>query len=341
MKIGINGTGLTGRAIIKLLFSEEFSHIKISQINGRSMDIETLRDRLLYSSSQGHSDLRIKVDEKYLIINGEKILYTQKTEPEQIKWKKDICGIIDTSGKFRNNFYFETNPERFFFRNRHLKFVIISSPTKGDIKNFVWVSTPNIEKELKMLIKGNFPFVVGAGSCTTVASVPIIDILNQNFCIKSCFLTTVHAVTRSQEILDGSKGWSALDTQLHTTGATKTVNDVLRKEIPIGGIAYRTSDKSGSFIQVDVVTKKEINKSEILSVFKDNKKYEGFISFSNIKNPPSSYIRGSQSMVEIIPEQIEVIGKNRIIVKGLYDNEEGYACHLLRLVNYIMETIEK
>lgn len=342
MKIGINGSGLITRAIIKLINTiDEFKEIQIGQINGRTMDIETLKDRLLFSSAHGHSNLDIKVDKdnNSIIINGQKVIYTQTSSPEEIPWLDNIHLVIEATGKFNDKSKFEKDPNKHFKspKNR-LKVVLISAPGKGGIENFMWFASPNLEQRLKAMIEKNEPFVIGGASCTTTAAIPIIDTLDQAFGIESCFLTTIHAVTRSQDILDGSKGWSAFNTNLHTTGATKVTNNVLRKDIPMDGIAYRTSEKAGCYIQIDSLLKKKVTKEEVITAFK-NSKYTPYISYAQVKSPPSSYVLGNLDMVVIIPEEISIINEKRVIVKGLYDNEEGYAAHLLRLIKYLLSIL--
>ncbi|MFW9924312.1 MAG: glyceraldehyde 3-phosphate dehydrogenase NAD-binding domain-containing protein [Candidatus Thorarchaeota archaeon] len=343
MKIGINGTGLITRAIVKLAaFNEEFREIDIVQINGRSMDIDTLKDRLLFSTAHGHSKLEVEVDkdENIIIVNGKKIKYSQQTNPEEIEWLPEIELMIEATGSFRDTRSNSGNPYRHFKSpNNNLRCIIISAPGKGDIKDFMYIGSPNLNDDIEALINSGQPFVIGGASCTTTAAVPIIDTLDENFGIESCFLTTIHAVTRSQEILDGSGGWSGLDTQLHTTGATSSTNKVLKKKIPMNGIAYRTADKSGSFIQIDAQLKRNVELLEINQAFKDSK-YAKFISYPTVNCPSTSYILGDTGMVLLIPEEFVIINGNRVIIKGLYDNEEGYASHFMRLVKQVSSLLK-
>ncbi|MBN1328260.1 MAG: hypothetical protein JXA54_02190 [Candidatus Heimdallarchaeota archaeon] len=342
MKIGINGTGLTARALVKLVSQvEEFKELEIGQINGRSMTIDILKDRLLYSSSQGHSKMIIDIDKEKneLIINGKRVKYSQDTAPENIKWSEDIILVIEATGKFKDSSKESSDPNRHFkTSNNKIKCVLVSAPGKGGIKDYMWYASPNLESDLKILTEKKEPFVISGASCTTTATIPIIDTLDEVFGVESCFLTTIHAVTRSQDILDGSEGWSALDTQIHTTGATSATNKVLKKNIPMDGVAYRTTDKDGSFIQIDAVLKKNVSKEDLILAFK-NSKYSPYITYSDVKLPPSSYIRGNHSMVLLLPDEFTIVNNNRVIIKGLYDNEEGYAAHLLRLVKYLMKII--
>ncbi len=338
MKIGLNGTGLTARAILKLAMTvDEFKEIEIVHVNGRGMSLSALRDRMLYSTSQRHSGISAEIDEKgsELILNGHRIKYSQESAPEQIPWVDGIELIIDSTGIFRDKSKENKNPYRHFKGTaKGLRGVVISAPGKGGIDDFMWVASPNLEEDLQALVAKKEPFVIGGASCTTTAAVPIIDTLDEAFGVESCFLTTIHAATRSQDLLDGSKGWSAFDTQLHTTGATKSTNRVLKKKIPMDGIAYRTSDKDGSFVQIDCLLKQEATKEAILAAFKESK-YAPYISYPKVSSPPSSYIRGDHNMVMLLPDEIVIINKKRAIVKGLYDNEEGYAAHFLRLVKYL------
>ncbi|MHA1125295.1 MAG: glyceraldehyde 3-phosphate dehydrogenase NAD-binding domain-containing protein [Candidatus Heimdallarchaeota archaeon] len=342
MKIGINGTGLTAREIIKLVASnDEFADLQITQINGRSMSIETLRDRLLYSTAQGHSKLNVEIDKENseIVVNNNKIKYTQMTTPEEIEWLPEVNLLIESTGKFRDISKESGDPRRHFKApNNNLRGIVISAPGKGGLEDLMIIASPNLEEDLGKIMATK-PFIFGGASCTTTATVPIVDTLDEYFGIESCYLTTIHAVTRSQEILDGSKGWSGMDTLLHTTGATKATNKVLKKEIPLNGIAFRTSDKAGSFIQIDAVLKKEVTKEDILAAFKKCK-YAKYISYSKVQSPPSSYIRGDTNMVMLIPDQIAIVNGNRAIIRGLYDNEVGYAAHFLRLIQLVISKLK-
>jgi glyceraldehyde 3-phosphate dehydrogenase len=338
MKVGINGTGIMARAIIKLVASyDEFKDIEIVQINGRSMSLETLRDRLLFSSSQRHSNLDIQLNsaDSELIVNKQSIKYTATTEPEKIEWLPSIELILETTGKFRDISNESADPRRHFKASEKIKGVIISAPGKGGIEDFMWLATPNLQDTITELLKKDEPFVIGGASCTTTAAVPLIDTLDEVFSVKNCFLTTIHAVTRSQDILDGSKGWSAFNNQLHSTGATKSTNRVLKKAIPMDGIAYRVSDLAGSFIQIDAVVEKSATKEKVLAAFK-NSKYAEHIAYPEVTNPPSVYVLGSHKMVMLLPDEVTVIGDDRVILRGLYDNEEGYVSHFLQLVKEVI-----
>ena len=343
MKIGINGTGIMTRAIIKLIANKkEFNDLEVIQVNGRTMTIETFKDRLLYSSAQGHSNLNIEIDKdkSELIVNNRKIKYSQISNPEDIQWLPEVELLIEATGKFRDNTKEDKDPNRHFKSpNNNLKCIVISAPGKGDIKDYMWIASPNLEDDLKEYISKNQPFVLGGASCTTTATVPIVDTIDEAFGIESLYLTTVHAVTRSQEIVDGSGGWSGFDTLLHTTGATSSTNKVLKKKIPMNGISYRVPDKAGSFIQIDAVLKQEVTKEKILEAFKTSK-YAPGISYSTVKKPPTSYVRGIHSMVVLIPEEIVVLGDKRVIIRGLYDNEEGYVNHFLQLIAYIISLMK-
>lgn len=339
MKVGINGTGLITRALVKLIaLNEEFKDIEIAQINGRSMTINRLKDLLLYSSSQGHSSLDVSInnDTNELLVNGKKIKYTADSKPEDIQWLPEIELLIEATGTFRDDTKNSKDPNRHFKSpNNNLKGIVVTAPGKGSIVDYMWLASPNLEQEITTVTSAEKPFIIGAASCTTTATIPIVDTLDDLFGIESCYLTTVHAVTRSQDILDGSKGWSAMDTQLHTTGATKATNKVLKKSIPMSGIAFRTSDKAGSFIQIDAVLNKEVTKEKLLDAFK-NSKYKDSFAYSTVTNPPSSYVRGNKAMVVLIPDEFVIINKKRVIIKGLYDNEEGYTNHLLLLINFVI-----
>ena len=339
MKVGINGTGLITRALVKLVaLNEEFNDIEIAQINGRSMTIDRLKDLLLYSSSQGHTNLDVSInyETKELLVNGKKIKYTADSKPENIQWLPEIELLIEATGTFRDDRNDSKDPYRHFKSlNSNLKGIVLTAPGKGSIIDYMWIASPDLEQEIIAITSAEKPFVIGAASCTTTAAIPIVDTLDDLFGIESCFLTTVHAVTRSQDILDGSKGWCAMDTQLHTTGATKATNKVLKKSIPMDGIAFRTSDKAGSFIQIDAVLSKEVTKENLLEAFK-NSKYKDHFDYSTVTNPPSSYVRGNKAMVVLIPDEFVIINKKRVIIKGLYDNEEGYTNHLLQLINFVI-----
>ena len=190
IKIGINGMGRIGRMIVRSIIENNYNNIEIKHINNRT-NSETCSSLLKYDSIHGRFEADVNFDKKHLIINKNKITFGQETDLNNINWKKhDVDYVFECTGKFNSKDKLKTH-----LKNGAKK-VIVSAPCKNADKTIVYGVN---ESELK-----NEDKIISAASCTTNCLAPVAYVLNKNFEIEKGFMTTIHAITSDQRILDNS-----------------------------------------------------------------------------------------------------------------------------------------
>ncbi|KAL5232785.1 hypothetical protein ACI65C_000195 [Semiaphis heraclei] len=210
--LAINGFGRIGKNVLRLALEDQ---LNVVAINEPGANIEDISNSLKYDTVHGKFSKPVIIkDENTLAIDGKRVKVFHEREPENIKWGElPVEYVIDSTGKF-------TEIEK---AKRHMaagvKKVIISAPSK-DAPMFV--KGVNFDKYTKDMT------VVSNASCTTNCAAPLLNIINKHFGVEHCLLTTVHAMTSSQPVLDGVKQRSAAGNMVHsTTGAAKAVGIVI------------------------------------------------------------------------------------------------------------------
>ena len=327
IKVGINGLGRIGRMIIRSIIENNYKNIEIKHINNRT-DSEASSKLLKYDSIHGKFNAEINFDEKNLIINNNKISFTQETNLNNIDWKKhDVEYVFECTGKFNSKDKLETH-----LKNGAKK-IIVSAPCKDADKTIVFGVN---ELELKKNDK-----IISAASCTTNCLAPVAFILNENFEIEKGFMTTIHAFTSDQRILDNShkdprRARSASQSIVPTsTGASKTIGEIIPSlKGKLEGIAMRVPTPNVSLIELVFCTKKDLSIEKINSAFQSFSKKNKVLDFTNEKlvsidfnhNPASSIIDGSLT---------NVIGKNMGKISAWYDNEWGFSNRMCDIAEHL------
>ena len=327
IKVGINGLGRIGRMIIRSIIENNYKNIEIKHINNRT-DSEASSKLLKYDSIHGKFNAEINFDEKNLIINNNKISFTQETNLNNIDWKKhDVEYVFECTGKFNSKDKLETH-----LKNGAKK-IIVSAPCKDADKTIVFGVN---ELELKKNDK-----IISAASCTTNCLAPVAFILNKNFEIEKGFMTTIHAFTSDQRILDNShkdprRARSASQSIVPTsTGASKTIGEIIPSlKGKLEGIAMRVPTPNVSLIELVFCTKKDLSIEKINSAFQSFSKKNKVLDFTNEKlvsidfnhNPASSIIDGSLT---------NVIGKNMGKISAWYDNEWGFSNRMCDIAEHL------
>ncbi len=329
IKIGINGMGRIGRMILRSIY-EGNKKIEIIHINNRT-NSETCSTLLKYDSIHGKFKADISYDENNLIVNKDKISFSQETDLNKINWKKyGVDYVFECTGKFNSKDKLQPH------LNNGAKKVIVSAPCKNADKTIVFgVNESELEKEDK---------IVSAASCTTNCLAPVAHILNENFGIEKGFMTTIHAFTSDQRILDNShkdprRARSASQSIVPTsTGASKAIGEIIPSlKGKLEGIAMRVPTPNVSLIEFVFCTKKDLNVEKINSAFKDFSKKNKIIEITKEKlvsidfnhNPASSIIDASLT---------NVIGKNMGKISAWYDNEWGFSNRMCDIAEYLHKT---
>ena len=219
IKVGINGMGRIGRMIVRSIVENNFKNIEIKHINNRTKP-EVCSTLLKYDSIHGKFNAEVDYDEKHLIINKNKISFSQETDLNKINWKTyGVDYVFECTGKFNSK------DKLLPHLNNGAKKVIVSAPCQNADKTIVFGVN---ESELKK--NDN---IISAASCTTNCLAPVAHVLNETFEIEKGFMTTIHAFTSDQRILDNShkdprRARSASQSIVPTsTGASKAIGEII------------------------------------------------------------------------------------------------------------------
>ena len=318
-KIGINGLGRIGRMVLRSIFEEKHKGLKVNHINNKT-DIKTACDLIKRDSIHGQFRAKIFIEKNKLIINGNKITYSQENNLSNISWKKyNVDMVFECTGKFNSK------DKLISHIKNGAKKVIVSAPCKSADKTIVYgVNHKNISKKDK---------IISAASCTTNCLAPVVYVLNNNFGIEKGFMTTIHSYTTDQRMLDNSHkdprrarsaGQSIVPT---STGASKAIGEIIPSlKGKLEGVAMRVPTPNVSLVELVFCTKKDLSIEKINSSFnkfsKNNKNKvlkiteEKLVSVDFNHNTASSIVDASLT---------NVVGKNMGKISAWYDNEWGFS----------------
>ena len=329
IKIGINGFGRIGRMVVRSIIENNNSNIKIQHINSRS-NAETASLLLKHDSIHGKFKCKIKYDKKYLTLNGKKISFSQHTNLDEIKWKKyGVDYVLECSGKFNVKEKLITH-----IKNGAKK-VIVSAPCKNADNTIVFGVN---EKSLKKTDK-----IISAASCTTNCLAPVAYVINNNFKIEKGFMTTIHAFTTDQRLLDNShndprRARSASQSIVPTsTGASRSIGEIIPElKGKLEGIALRVPTPNVSLIELIFCTKENLSINKINTALKNSSKSQlnGILEITDEKLVSIDFNHNSNSAI-IDASLTNVVGNNMGKISAWYDNEWGFSCRMIDLVKYI------
>ncbi len=327
IKLGINGMGRIGRMIIRSIIESNNKNIEIKHINNRT-NSEACSTLLKYDSIHGKFKADIDFDDKHLIINKNKITFSQETDLKNINWEKhDVDYVFECTGKFNSKDKLKTHIDN------GAKKVLVSAPCKNADKTIVFgVNELELKKDDK---------IISAASCTTNCLAPVVHVLNENFEIEKGFMTTIHAYTSDQRILDNSHkdprrarsaGQSIVPT---STGASKAIGEIIPSlKGKLEGIAMRVPTPNVSLVELVFCTKKDLSVERINSAFLNFSKkskvleltQEKLVSIDFNHNPASSIVDASLT---------NVVGGNMGKISAWYDNEWGFSNRMCDIAEYL------
>ncbi|MFH1978742.1 MAG: type I glyceraldehyde-3-phosphate dehydrogenase [Candidatus Aenigmatarchaeota archaeon] len=327
LRVAINGFGRTGRAILRSGLKNK--EIDFVAINGR--DPETVAYLLKYDSVFGRFQEDVKVDGDSIIVGDRRIKIVNDRDPKNLPWKDlDIDVVVESTGKFK------TKEDASKHIEAGAKRVLIAAPGKDPDVTIV----PYVNDEIYNPDKHK---IISLASCTTNCLAPVAKVLHENYGIREGFMTTVHAYTSDQRILDGShkkfrRGRSAaLSIVPTTTGAAKSVGKVLPQlEGRLNGIALRVPVANGSVVDLVVKLEKSANAEDVNNLFKREAegKYKGVIEYTEDEIVSADIIGNSHSAIFDGLSTMS-LGDNLIKILVWYDNEWGYACRINDMLDII------
>ncbi len=323
VKAAINGFGRVGRYLVRACLGYE-NDIEIVAINSRAKP-DILAHLLKYDSVHGKFGADITVDGKDIVVNGRKIVVTNVSSPlTDLPWKElGVDIVLESTGKFRKK------DEVSGHLAAGAKKVILAVPGKGIDGTFVMGVNETSYDPAKHHIISN-------ASCTTNCLAPVVKVLHDRFKIRRGFMTTVHAYTMDQRLLDGShkdlrRGRAAaMSIVPTTTGAAKAVTEVIPElKGKMDGLAMRVPTPNVSVVDFVAELGQAVTVNEVNGAFKEAAEgpLKGILFYCEEELVSVDFTSSPYSSIVDAP-LTSVIDGNFVKVFSWYDNESGYACRM-------------
>lgn len=331
VKVAINGFGRIGRLVFRIMDGDpEFEIVAINDLS----DAESLAYLLKYDTNhRGYKEDEISFEQNMLIVGSKKIPVYAEKDPSLLPWRSlDVDVVFECTGAFTSK------DKAMAHIDAGAKKVIISAPGKGEMKTIVY----NVNHEI---LDGSED-VISAASCTTNCLAPVLDVLDKKFGVEKGYMTTVHAYTNDQVILDVThkKGINsrrgragAANIVPTSTGAASAIGNVLPNlKGRLDGNAMRVPVPTGSVIDLTLELKRVVTKEEINEAFiacqNETLKFtmDPIVSSDVIGLHFGAVVDGQSTNV------LDVSGKQLVKVVAWYDNEMGYSSQMCRTAKYLM-----
>lgn len=340
IRAAINGFGRIGRNTLRAAlghsqYGKKFEIVAINDLGNTAI----LAHLLKYDSIYGKFDGNIIAKDEGIEVNNRFIKFFSQVNPSKLPWEKhEIDVVVESTGVFRTR---ESVSQHLL---AGAKKVIISAPAKEpDITIVLGVNEDKYDAD-----KHN---IISNASCTTNSLAPPVKVLNDTFGIEKGFMTTIHSYTGDQRILDfphkdlRRARAAAVSIIPTTTGAAKSVAVVIPDlKGKLDGLAIRVPTPDGSLTDLTCILKKNVTREDINTVLRNaaENRLRGILQYTEeplvsvdiVGNPHSAIIDGLST---------SVIGENGNLVKILswYDNEWGYSCRIIDLINYMFNSNTK
>lgn len=329
-KVAINGFGRIGRLVFRAGYNnDKFDIVVINDIT----DAKTLAQLLKYDSVHRKFDAKIEAKADAIVVEGKEYKVLSEKDPAKLPWKSlGIDYVIESSGKFNERSQIELHLKN------GAKRVVVSAPAKGEPKVPTFVMGINEDK-----FDPKKDMIISNASCTTNCFAPMVKILHENFTVKKGYLTTIHAYTNDQRILDlphkdlRRARAAALSMIPTSTGAAKVIGEIFPElKGKLDGISIRVPTANVSICDFVCIVDKETDKDAVNLAFKKAaegalKKYleyctEPLVSVDFIGNSHSAIFDPALTMAQ----------GNIVKIFAWYDNEWGYSVRLVDMLEYII-----
>ncbi|AZA11487.1 type I glyceraldehyde-3-phosphate dehydrogenase [Corynebacterium gerontici] len=332
IRVGINGFGRIGRNYFRAL-SERGSDIEIVAVNDLT-DNKTLAHLLKYDSTLGRLGKEVTYDDESITVDGHRILVSAERDPKDLKWgENDVDIVIESTGFFTDAEAAKAHIEA------GAKKVIISAPAKNEDATFVvGVNHTDYDPENHHIISN--------ASCTTNCLAPMAKVLNDAFGIERGLMTTVHAYTGDQRLLDAPHKdlrrarAAAINMVPTSTGAAKAVALVLPElKGKLDGYAMRVPLPTGSATDLTFTASKEVSVEDVNAAIKKAAEGElkGILAYT--EDPLVSTDIVTDAHASIFDAGLTKVIGDQVKVVSWYDNEWGYSNQLVTLTEYVGERL--
>ena len=322
MRIAINGFGRIGRCAFKIALEKR--GVQIVAINDLT-DSRTLAYMLKYDTVYGRYDKKVTYDAKNLIINGKKIPVLAEKDPAKLPWKQfKVDVVLECTGVFEKAEDLKKHAQA------GAKKVVLSAPAKDEVKTLVFgteLTKADIGKDK----------IISNASCTTNCIAPVMQILHSKFGVEKSIMSTVHAYTASQKLVDGPDAKDlrrgragAANMAPSSTGAAKATTLVIPElKDKFDGISIRVPVICGSLSDITAVLKKNVTVEEVNAALKkmaSHPMYKGVLGVADGDDElVSSDIVGTTQSAIVDLKYTRVVDGNLVKVLAWYDNEWGYS----------------
>ena len=325
MKVVINGLGRIGRLVLKIGLERGINFVAINDLT----DPKTLAYLMKYDSVYGNYDKKVEAGKDFIKIAGKKIKVFSEENPKNLPWKElGVDIVVESTGFFRDR------EKAALHLNAGAKKVIISARPRGDVKSVVLGVNDGI-------LDGSED-VISNASCTTNCAAPMVKVLDDEWGVEAGFLTTVHAYTGDQRLLDSphrdlrrARG-AATSIIPTTTGGAKAVAKLFpHLEGKFHGKAMRVPVPNGSITELTLQLKQETTAEQINEAFSKaaGNELKGILEYSEAPLVSVDIIGNQHSCIFDAP-LTKSFGK-MVNVIGWYDNETGYSYRLADMVEKI------
>ena len=331
IKIGISGFGRIGRLAARVAIRR--GDMDIVAINAPDKTPEQLAYVFAHDTVHGKWEGTVEYDENHLIINGKPILLLNDRNPANLGWGNlGAEYVVECTGKFLTKESVQPHLDA------GAKFVLMSAPAKDDTPMFVYgVNHQKFDPALQ---------TASAASCTTNCLAPLAKVLHDNFGIVEGLMTTVHAATATQSIVDeySKKNWrlgrGTYDNIIpSTTGAAKAVGKVIPElKGKLTGMSMRIPAPDGSVVDLTVSLAKETTYEEVCAAVKAacEGELKGVMRYEDLPIVSSDVIGETNASVFDAQAGIALNGHFMKLI-AWYDNEYGFTCNMMRLLAHIAE----
>jgi glyceraldehyde 3-phosphate dehydrogenase len=335
VRVAINGLGRTGRSFLRSAYSRE-ADIEVVAVNDLA-DADTLAYLLKYDSVGGRFPGDVRTDQKSIVIDERPIRAFAETDPSRLPWGDlDIDVVIESTG------YFRTRAAAAHHLEAGARKVIISAPAKGDEPPD---ATVVLGVNFDEVYDPERHHIISNASCTTNCLAPVAKILHETFGIRHGLMTTVHAYTGDQMLLDGPHKdlrrarSAAINIVPTSTGAAKALGLVIPELAGrLNGYAVRVPTPTGSLIDLTVETERPATKATVNDAFArlaDRGPLHGILDYTQDPIVSTDVIGSAYSSI-FDGALTSVIDETQVKVVSWYDNEFGYSSRLVDLAQRVL-----
>jgi len=322
IKVAINGLGRIGRAILKLVIDEPpFDLVAINDL----VDVENLAYLLRFDTVYGRYPKSVEVDGDKLVVEGREVRTLTQRDPARLPWKDlDVELVFECTGALTRREDLEKHVQA------GARVVLLSAPSKG--------------AEVETVVHGaneasDSSAIISCASCTTNCITPIVEVIGRRIGFAKAMMTTVHAYTSSQSVVDGPnkrlrRGRAAAANLVPaTTGAAKATTRALPEYAGrFDGIAIRAPIPVGSIADITFVTSRRTTIAEVNGILSEEAETERYAGVLGVSRDPlvSSDIIGDPRASVVDLDLTKVVDGDLVKVMSWYDNEWGYANQMVR-----------